>query len=379
MENNLVKNKSIAIIGGGPVGLVTARLLQMRGAHVKVYERDENKDARISGGTLDMHQDVGQIALREAGLLEAYFASSRAVGERNYDRYANLVREDVPSEETKFLRPEIDRRDLRKIVLDVLEVDTVLWNKNLVSVEKSPDQYHLSFGDGSKATADLVIGADGGRSKIRPLVTEVSRRYTGTTIIQGDIQQPELKCPQIFEMTNRGNLAALGEEKLIFIQCRRDGSLNYYVSFRRTETWFRDLGLDLTDLPAMHNFLTGEFQNWDQSFHQLFKAAGEFQLLPMYCLPVGTPWANFDNIALVGDAAHVMPPFAGVGVNIGLLDALHLANNLTRGNFSSISEAIKDYTETMYNYAAKAQADTAQAELDFHDADAANNFGDPDQ
>jgi len=73
-----------------------------------------------------------------------------------------------------------------------------------------------------------------------------------------------------------------------------------------------------------------------------------------------------------------MPPFADVGVNTGLLDALSLAN-LTMENLSSIDEAINDYTEKMFNYAAEEQADTAQAELDFHNAEASLHFDDPDQ
>ena len=68
----LLKNKQIAIVGGGPGGLTLARLLQLKGANVKVYERDINKDARVQGTTLDLHEESGLKALRHAQLLDEF-------------------------------------------------------------------------------------------------------------------------------------------------------------------------------------------------------------------------------------------------------------------------------------------------------------------
>lgn len=76
----LLKNKKIAIIGGGPVGLTTARLLQQNDIDVTVYERDKNARARIFGGTLDLHQTSGQAAMKKAGLLDTYFAKANPMG-----------------------------------------------------------------------------------------------------------------------------------------------------------------------------------------------------------------------------------------------------------------------------------------------------------
>jgi len=66
----LLQDKQIAIIGGGPGGLTLARLLQLKGSNVKVYERDLNKDARVQGSPLDMHEESGVAALRKAGLIK---------------------------------------------------------------------------------------------------------------------------------------------------------------------------------------------------------------------------------------------------------------------------------------------------------------------
>ncbi|MDH7462718.1 FAD-dependent monooxygenase [Chitinophagaceae bacterium 26-R-25] len=75
-------NKKIAIVGGGPGGLTLARLLQIKGADVKVYERDANKDVRVQGATLDLHDDSGLEALRKAGLMDAFKENYRPNADR---------------------------------------------------------------------------------------------------------------------------------------------------------------------------------------------------------------------------------------------------------------------------------------------------------
>ena len=71
-------------------------------------------------------------------------------------------------------------------------------------------------------------------------------------------------------------------------------------------------------------------------------------------------------LTLLGDAAHVMPPFAGVGVNIGLLDALHLTECLNSPAFGSLAVTIQAYERQMYAYAHQTQEETAAAELSIH-------------
>jgi tetracycline resistance monooxygenase len=163
MNTSIIENKKIAIIGGGPVGLTTARILQINGADVTVYERDSNAEARTSGGTLDIHADSGQLAIQKAGLMSEFLRYARPTGEKMADMYGKITSEEMPDTTNAYSRPEIDRNDLRKIMLDNLEDNTVAWGSQLVVIEKIGTQYHLEFKDGTQTTVDFVIVANGGR------------------------------------------------------------------------------------------------------------------------------------------------------------------------------------------------------------------------
>lgn len=362
----LLKNKKIAIIGAGPVGLTLAILLQQRGASVKVYERDENADTRIMGGTLDIHHDTGQKALVQAGLIDAFYKIARPTGERAADIDGSIVMEEFPDDEHLYDRPEIDRNDLRKLLLENLGDNTLVWDRKFISLAELNGAYHLCFEGEIVETADLVIGANGGMCNLRNYVTDATPQYTGTIIIQGEVFKPETDCPNFKKICGQGNLMVIGEQKMLFSQTKSKGALNYYVSFQKPENWLKENGLNFKDKDVIVCFLNDLLANWHESYKDLFKATETFTLLPMRKMPLTKPWRTKNNITLVGDAAHVMPPFAGIGVNIGLLDALYLSESLTSGQFDSIEEAIQNYETKMFEYASKAQQDTAESEAGIH-------------
>ncbi|MFI2744066.1 FAD-dependent oxidoreductase [Zhouia sp. PK063] len=227
----LLENKKVAVIGGGPVGLTFARLLQQVNVNVKVYEWDKDEFARIKGGTLDIHNDYGQIALDKAGLLAEYHKRSRPTGERSANINAEILMDEFPDKEHLYDRPEIDRNDLRKMLLENLQPDTVIWNSKLVSLEQQDEKFVLHFENGKTEIADLVVGANGGMSNVRKLITDTIPQYTGTTIIQGEVLNPNETCPNFKKLCGEGNFAVIGEQKFFFSQNKAKGALNYYVSF----------------------------------------------------------------------------------------------------------------------------------------------------
>lgn len=361
----VLDHKKTAVIGAGPVGLTFARLLQQSGARVKVYERDKNETARIKGGTLDLHHDVGQIAIKEAGLLHEFYARARPAGERSVTMDAEIIEDRYPETGHLYDRPEIDRNDLRALLLESLHPGTVVWDSRLRSLERQGDRFILHFENGTTETADLVVGANGGMSNVQKYVTDTIPQYTGTVIIQGEVLHPPDRCPDFKKLCGDGNMAAIAEQKFFFCQNKAGGALNYYVSFRKPESWIRENGLDFHNAEQISSFLGNLLGNWNKVYKELFAATDEFTLLPMRIFPVGN-WKSHKHITLIGDAAHLMPPFSGIGVNIGMLDAYYLADDLTSGKFTDIQSAINAYETRMSGYAATAQQDTEEAENSIH-------------
>ena len=373
----LVKNKQVAIIGGGPGGLTLARLLQMKGVIVKVYERDLNKDVRVQGSLLDLHDESGLAALVKANLLNEFKNNFLPGADKTLilDQNATIFFSDYETNKEEdfghtHFRPEIERGTLRKILLEAVTPETVVWDSHFIRMEPQNEGWLLHFKNGSSVYADLVIGSDGTNSKIRPYITDIKAFYTGITMLEGNIYQAAKNVPNIESLASGGKIMAFGNGKNILLGQKGNDDIGFYASFKTDENWATQNGLDYADPAQILDWFMKEYPGWSNIYHELFeKASLPFVPRPIYCMPLDQNWEALPNVTIIGDAAHVMPPFAGEGANMAMLDALELSECLTSDQYKTLQEAIAAYEINMRKRASKAAQESLENGEKMHSKD----------
>ncbi|MBE8518430.1 FAD-dependent monooxygenase [Amycolatopsis sp. H6(2020)] len=344
----------ISIIGGGPGGLTCARILQRHGVEVSVYEHDTDAGARNQGGTLDLRADDGQIALRRAGLLDEFFTLARPEGQenRNLGLDGTVLRQDIPAEGDLF-KPEIDRGRLRTMLLGSLRPSTVRWGHTLKSVSGPVDGPRtLHFADGTTTETDLVIGADGAFSRVRPAVSATVPRYTGITFLEAWFDDVDNRHAELSELVGQGLASADDGERRIFAQRNSDGHIRAYLMQHAPVDWITSAGLNIDDTDELRAHLLEKFATWSPRMQQMITDNdGPYVDRPIFVLPAPFDWNHNPAVTLLGDAAHLMPPF-GVGANLAMLDASDLAFALTSA--STVDDALDAYEKKMFARANKA-------------------------
>jgi 2-polyprenyl-6-methoxyphenol hydroxylase-like FAD-dependent oxidoreductase len=345
----------VAIIGAGPGGLTLARLLQQHSIPVTIYEAEASRQARNQGGTLDLHPRAGQLALKEAGLLPEFLKHARPEGEASkimkYDGRVlwddNVLPPWRPTAEGEQERPEIDRVVLRDILLDSLLPGTIQWGKKLLGVqedEKIKGKYNLSFADGSmEMGVDLLVGADGAWSKVRPLVTPEKPFYAGITAIELWALDVDKTNPWLGKFVGQGSMFMFDEGRALMCQRQGSGAVRSYAAIKRPENWAEECGIDWEGPDARERLVNEYFADCGADLQRVILESKDV-LIPRKCwmLPVGISWKTRPGVTLLGDAAHLMTPFAGVGVNVAMADALELAKALIARKDSVTAKLLSD-------------------------------------
>lgn len=362
----------VAIIGAGPAGATLARLLQKQGFSVKVFERDASSTSRSQGGSLDLRKDSGQRAVDKAGLSETFRQASRS--EANAFKMLDSQGSVHPaggSETHEDAGPEIDRGDLRQLLLDSLAPGTVAWGHLVKDVYPEADgRWRLEFAEQEPVIADLVVGADGGGSRVRHRLTPVRPRYIGMTMLAVNIRKDLWRGSEIAEVIGEGSVMFAGGGNTIFVQrCSHDVILLYY-SMKVAEDWPKSQGFTLDDSQSVLEVIATAYRDWSTKvMAMLTQVENKFQRWPLSVMPPDHRWETQPGLTMIGDSSHAMPPFTGKGVNLALLDALELSDALTADPAAAVTVAVEAFERSMQNRTRKETGECLEVGRNIYEID----------
>ncbi|MEJ2866496.1 NAD(P)/FAD-dependent oxidoreductase [Actinomycetospora sp. OC33-EN08] len=339
----------VTIVGAGLGGLVLARVLHVHGIRATVYEAEPSATARAQGGMLDIHEENGQPALEAAGLTEPFRALVLEGREamRVLDQHGTVLLEEPDGTGG---RPEIQRADLRRLLLDSLPEGTVRWGHKVAAVRPLGGRHEITFADGTTIETDVLVGADGARSRIRPLVSDATPTYSGRSFVETWLHDSDTRHPAAAAVVGGGSMMAVAPEKGIQAHREAGGTLHTYVALTKPLDWFDDV-----DVPRVLR----EFDGWAPELTALLTDTDvEPVVRRLHTLPAGHRWERVPGVTLVGDAAHLAPP-NGEGANLAMQDGAELGLALA-AHPDDVETALAAYEQALFPRAEAATADGAE-------------------
>ena len=351
----------VTIVGAGLGGLTLARVLHLHGIAATVYEAEQSAAARTQGGQLDIHPGSGQRALKAADLFDQFRSLIHLGGEamRVLDKDANALM-DVPDGPEPGERPEVLRGRLRQMLLDSLPAGTVRWGCKVNAAQSlGQGSFRLIFADGATVVTEVLVGADGAWSRIRPLLSDATPAYTGTTYVETYLYDVDNRHPEAARAVGGGSMLAPAPGKAILAHREPGNILHTYVGLNRSVDWIA--GIDFTDFATATSRVVDEFGGWAKELTALITDADTAPTpRPIYSLPNRHRWDRVPGVTLLGDAAHLMPP-SGEGANLAMLDGAELAEMIA-AHPGDIEAALVAYEQALFprSWAAGAEADELQ-------------------
>ena len=340
----------VAVVGGGIGGLVLALALRARGISFELYEQSD--ELREVGAAVALSAN-GTRELRRLGLgeqVEAVSVIPSALVIRRWDTGEVIADHPIGRDgtyEATFGAPYygVHRVALLQALADRLADEGVNLGRRCVGVDERRSGAELQFADGSSAAADLIVGADGVHSVIRPHVAgEVRRRFSGTVGYRGLVAVEAM--PSLPDSTPLQFWA--GPRRHLLHYAIDGGRTVNFLAVVRVPEWTNDAWMEECTVSEAVDAYAG----WHPAVTEMVGATD-----------VGARWALFDlaplerwhtgHVVLMGDAAHAMVPHQGQGAGQTIEDAIALADCLAGAN--DLAPALRRYEQGRRKRTARVQ------------------------
>ncbi len=365
----MTSRPSVIIVGGGIGGLFAAAALLSKGLEVAVHEQAPAL-GEVGAGVFITPNAVRH--LQRVGLGPDVEKWGARVGTGScYMRHDGTPVAPVQVADASGWKAcfGMHRADLVDLLAAHLPAGLVRTGHRAVGVEQDGDRARVRFANGETAEADVVVGADGIHSEIRPHVFPPSTPvFHGTICYRGLVGLDRLPGWP----TDAWQMWA-GPSKHFLVFPVRHGSMVNYVGFVPTDDQMKESWSAPGD-PAV---LRRAFEGWDPRIGQVLAQVGKTYRWALYDREPLANWSR-GRITLLGDAAHPMLPHLGQGANQSIEDGMALATILSRVDRSSVPQALASYERLRRERVAEVQrgarqhglrVDSATGDLALRDAE----------
>ena len=184
-------------------------------------------------------------------------------------------------------------------------------------------------------------------------MSDAKPQYCGVTTVEVHFAEVADRHPEISKLVDRGSAFALPDSKGLLAQRNGRNTIRVYITLCVSESWVTESGISFDRPEEARAQLLQLFADWNNSLVNLIQHCdASFTPRPLYMLPVEHKWETKQGVALIGDAAHLMSPFAGEGVNLAMLDATELA--LVIASTNDLTESVHDFEQKMFARATEA-------------------------
>ena len=359
----------VAIVGGGIGGLFAANALCAKGVQVSLYEQAP-AIGEVGAGVFLTPNSVRH--LQRIGLEPAVEKWGARVGhDSRYFRHdgAPIAPVQVTDSAGWNATFGMHRADLVDMLAEALPAGVLHCGHRCIAFEQDGNMARVSFANGASAQADLIIGADGIHSELRPYVYASSEPvFSGSVAYRGLV--PHERVPDW--PTDRWQMW-LGTGRHFLAFPVRAGKLINYVGFVPSDKEMKESWT----APGDPDVLRRAFAGWDPRIHQLLNEVQQTFRWALYDREPLPMWTS-KRLTLLGDAAHPMLPHLGQGANQSIEDGMALATILAHADRASAPQALLAYERLRRERVAQVQRgarenglryDSAYSDLGVRDAE----------
>lgn len=335
----------IAVVGGGIGGLTFAIAMRHHGINVEIYE--QANELREVGAAVALAANATRFYYDHWGMGEELDKAGFEIPALIFrdGKTGNVIGRHAAGQTYRdlFGGPYlgIHRAELQRILSTKVGMERIHLGKRLANIDDSGESVVLHFQDGSKAEADIVIGADGTRSTVRNLMLGYEDYlYAGYSAFRGIVPidaMPSMPDPTAIQIW----MGDAGHCVHYPIGGDRKGDVNFFLVERNPATW----PVKQSTMYAADGEQTRHFKDWHPALLEMIgsntlKTVNERWGM-VYRMMLGR-WSK-GRVTLLGDAAHALVPHHGQGANQSIEDAVVLADCIAAAGSQSIAETFERY------------------------------------